>query len=310
MTVPTTTVASSSAKSRTVLPTSSNSPMDRLMPAVMLTRMPLAPARSISSSKGLLMAASAASRARCSPLALPVPIIACPISAMTVLMSAKSTLMRPGQVMSSAIPWVAFRSTSLAALKAFKRLISLPSTASSFSLGMVMRESTCSASSEIPSIATCIRLEPSNAKGLVTTATVRMPRSRAIWATIGAAPVPVPPPMPAVMKTMSAPSRASWMRSLSSNAASLPTLGSAPAPSPLVMSAPSWRMVLTLEFFRAWESVLAQMKSTPSMAESTIWLMALPPPPPTPITLMTASWPLVSMSSNIGFLLSYGVILF
>ena len=54
-----------------------------------------------------------------------------------------------------------------------------------------------------------MRWRPSNWKGLVTTPTVRMPRSRAALAMIGAAPVPVPPPMPAVMNTMCAPSRCS-----------------------------------------------------------------------------------------------------
>ena len=38
-------------------------------------------------------------------------------------------------------------------------------------------------------------------KGYVTTPTVRMPASLDMRATTGAAPVPVPPPMPAVMKT-------------------------------------------------------------------------------------------------------------
>ena len=39
-----------------------------------------------------------------------------------------------------------------------------------------------------------MRLPPSKLNGLVTTPTVRMPISRAISATTGAAPVPVPPP--------------------------------------------------------------------------------------------------------------------
>ena len=46
---------------------------------------------------------------------------------------------------------------------------------------------------------------PSKWKGLVTTPTVRMPISRAICAMTGAAPVPVPPPMPAVTKHICAP---------------------------------------------------------------------------------------------------------
>ena len=201
--------------------------------------------------------------------------------------------------MSSATPRVAFSRTSLAALKALSRLISLPSTASSFSLGMVMRESTRLARASIPSSAIFMRLPPSKGKGLVTTATVRMPSSLATSATTGVAPVPVPPPMPAVMKTMSAPSRASRIRSRSSSAAWRPTMGLAPAPSPLVMAAPNCRMVLTLECFSAWASVLAQINSTPSMEDSIMWLTALPPPPPTPMTLMTAFWVWVSISSNI-----------
>ena len=89
------------------------------------------------------------------------------------------------------------------------------------------------------------------------------------------------------------------MRSRSSMAAFFPTSGLAPAPSPLVIPEPSCRLVLTLEPLRAWASVLAQMKSTPSMVDSTMWLTALPPPPPTPMTLMTAAWLWVSINSNI-----------
>ena len=49
----------------------------------------------------------------------------------------------------------------------------------------------------------------------------------------GEAPVPVPPPMPAVMNTMSAPVSASssWSRLIS--AARSPIIGSPPAPRPL-----------------------------------------------------------------------------
>ena len=55
-------------------------------------------------------------------------------------------------------------------------------------------------------------------------------------ATIGAPPVPVPPPSPAVMKIMSAPLRASLSSSRLSWAAARPTSGFAPAPSPFVPS--------------------------------------------------------------------------
>ena len=104
----------------------------------------------------------------------------------------------------------------------------------------------------------------------MTTATVRMPISFASCATTGAAPVPVPPPKPAVMNSMSAPSMTSWMRSRSSIAACRPISGFAPAPRPFVMLQPICRPVLTFAPFSACASVFAQMKSTPSMPARTM----------------------------------------
>ena len=57
------------------------------------------------------------------------------------------------------------------------------------------------------------RREPSKPNGLVTMPTVSAPSSRAMRATTGAAPVPVPPPSPAVMNTMSEPLSSALMRS-------------------------------------------------------------------------------------------------
>ena len=74
--VPITTVALSEANALTVLPTVSNSSRRISIPAVMLTNTPRAPARSISSNSGLEIAISAASSARSSPEATPLPIIA------------------------------------------------------------------------------------------------------------------------------------------------------------------------------------------------------------------------------------------
>src|SRR5215472_11547070 len=125
-----------------------------------------------------------------------------------------------------------------------------------------------------------------------------MPSSRATCATTGAAPVPVPPPMSAVMNSMSHPSTSSTMRSRSSIAAWRPTSGSAPAPRPLVILVPICSAVLTLACLSAWLSVLMHMNSTPSMPQATMCATALPPPPPTPITLMTALWLYASISSN------------
>ena len=73
--------------------------------------------------------------------------------------------------------------------------------------------STCCCSSLMPASAERERRAPSKANGLVTTPTVKMPLSRASLAMTGAAPVPVPPPMPAAMKHICAPSSA---RSISS----------------------------------------------------------------------------------------------
>ena len=70
-----------------------------------------------------------------------------------------------------------------------------------------------------------MRLSPSKWNGLVTTPTVRMPSSRTARAMTGAAPVPVPPPMPAVMKTMWEPARCSRISSSDSSAAPRPDLG-------------------------------------------------------------------------------------
>ena len=74
--------------------------------------------------------------------------------------------------------------------------------------------------------------------GLVTTATVKAPNSLEHCATTGAAPVPVPPPIPAVTNTISAPVRAFIISSRDSSAAFPPTSGLAPAPNPRVTFSP------------------------------------------------------------------------
>ena len=91
----------------------------------------------------------------------------------------------------------------------------------------------------MPCSATNCFFLPSNKKGLVTTATVNIPISLAICAITGIAPVPVPPPIPAVKKTISAPCKTSLIRSLFSSAANLPISGLVPAPKPLVNSTPN-----------------------------------------------------------------------
>ena len=70
---------------------------------------------------------------------------------------------------------------------------------------MTIRVSTSSRRAVDAGLGRSTRRRPSNVNGRVTTPMVRAPSDRAIRATTGAPPVPVPPPSPAVTKTMSAP---------------------------------------------------------------------------------------------------------
>ena len=88
-------------------------------------------------------------------------------------------------------------------------------------------------------MAASIRAGPSNANGFVTIPIVKQPISLAFFAMMGAAPVPVPPPIPAVIKTMSAFFNTSSISSMDSSAAFLPTSFLAPAPRPRVKYLPS-----------------------------------------------------------------------
>ena len=104
----------------------------------------------------------------------------------------------------------------------------------------------------------------------------------------GAPPVPVPPPSPAVMNTMSAPFTISSISSWWPSAAARPTSGSLPAPRPRVRSRPMSSLRSASLISSAWASVLTAMNSTPFNPASIIRLTAFTPPPPTPMTLITA----------------------
>ncbi len=138
----------------------------------------------------------------------------------------------------------------------------------------------------MPSSAWRIRLVPSKVKGLVTTPMVRTPSSRAAWAMIGAAPVPVPPPIPAVMKHMCAPARWSMIASMFSSAAAAPISGLAPAPRPSVTFTPICTLCGAVEWRSACASVFPTTKSTPSRSLEIMLSTALPPAPPTPNTVI------------------------
>src|SRR5262249_29636600 len=131
-----------------------------------------------------------------------------------------------------------------------------------------------------------MRRWPSKWKGFVTTPTVRMPFSRAARATTGAAPVPVPPPMPAVTKHIWVLDRWSKISSMHSSAAARPTSGWEPAPRPSVTCAPSWISRSDFDIVSACASVFATTNSTPFRPAVIMLLTALPPPPPTPKTVM------------------------
>src|SRR5215472_9510027 len=172
---------------------------------------------------------------------------------------------------------------------------------------MMISVSTTFCSSPMPASAKRIRRWPSKWNGLVTTPTVRMPSSRATLAITGAAPVPVPPPMPAVTNTMWAPERWSRISSIASSAAARPTSGCEPAPSPSVTCTPIWMMRSAFDMVSACASVLATTKSQPTRPAVIMLLTALPPAPPTPNTvihglssLMSGIFRLIVMAASPG----------
>ena len=167
-------------------------------------------------------------------------------------------------------------------------LIPRSPSASSRSFGITISVSHWLRSSSMPVSACTWRRLPSNENGRVTTPMVSAPSLRAMLATTGAPPVPVPPPSPQVTKTMSAPLSTSSISSRWSSAAFLPTSGCAPAPRPRVSSRPTSSLTSASLISSAWASVLIAMNSTPLSPTSIMRFTAFTPPPPIPTTLMTA----------------------
>src|SRR5438477_7076552 len=256
------------------------------LPAVMLNRMPFAPSIDVSSS-GLDTACLAASSARLSPAPWPMPIRASPAFSMIALTSAKSRLMTPGCVTRSEMPCTPWRRTSSAIRNASSSVVFELATCASRSLGSTMSASTLLRRALMPSSAVSLRTRPSNANGRVTTPMVSAPASLAAWATMAAEPVPVPPPMPAVMNTMSESLTTSASSARLSSAASRPRVQSPPAPRPRVSLLPICTLTSAWHRSSACLSVLTAMNCTLSAFEI-IRLTALPPPPPQPTTLMRA----------------------
>ena len=159
-------------------------------------------------------------------------MIATPPFSNTVFTSLKSRFMIPRSVMISAILFAATLSVSSALANAPRTLRS-GYISRSRSLLITRSASTCFAISSTPSRAWSIFFGPSKRKGIVTIPTVRIPISLLSRAMTGAAPVPVPPPIPAVINVIFVPS--SSMRLISSMlsiAASRARSGRLPAPRP------------------------------------------------------------------------------
>mmetsp|Transcript_23943 Transcript_23943/g.57765 ORF Transcript_23943/g.57765 Transcript_23943/m.57765 type:complete len:282 (+) Transcript_23943:432-1277(+) len=241
------------------------------------------------SSNGLEIAATAASSAEVLPEPVPIPISAVPASCMTLLTSAKSTLIKPGRTMISDMPTTPCLSISSATRNDASKGVFSGMMSRSLLFDTMITVSTLSRSRSMASVACRMRRRPSNAKGLVTMPTVSAPLSLLTSATTGAAPLPVPPPMPLVMKQRSAPETMAEISSRDSSAARRPISGSPPAPRPRVTAEPMLRVdaPLDLERPRACASVLMAQNSTPPIRVSSIRSTALLPPPPTPNTLIT-----------------------
>mmetsp|Transcript_29391 Transcript_29391/g.113811 ORF Transcript_29391/g.113811 Transcript_29391/m.113811 type:complete len:211 (-) Transcript_29391:368-1000(-) len=191
------------------------------------------------SRRGLEMALVAACLALLSPVPNPIPSSAYPFSCITDLTSAKSTLTRPGRRIMSEIPLTPCRKTSSATENASDKGVFFGTVSNSLSFDTTISVSTASLRLSRPRFPCDILLRPSNINGFVTTPTVRQPSSFATEAITGAAPVPVPPPIPAVINTRSPPARDFAISDLDSSAACFPTAGSPPAPRPRHVSSPS-----------------------------------------------------------------------
>ena len=253
----------------------------------MFNKIPRAPSTEDSSS-GELIAALAATVARLSPVPRPIPISEVPAFFKIIFTSAKSVLMRPGVMINPVIPTTPSSRTWSAVANAANKLVLSLEIVSKRSFGITISVSTFSRSFEIPASACNARRRPSKLNGRVTMPTVSAPAAREISAMTGAAPVPVPPPSPAVMNTMSAPATSSSISARLDSAASRPTSGSLPAPRPRVNSRPISIFTSASLIMSACASVLIAMNSTPFIPESIMRCTALMPPPPTPITLITA----------------------
>ena len=205
-----------------------------------------------------------------------------------LLTSAKSRFIKLGRVIVSttpltisAISWSMILNASSRGRFGTKCRSLLLSSTSTASAVLLSRSS--------PSRARCILCRLSTVNGVVTTATTRAPALFASSATIGAIPVPVPPPRPAVTNTRSAPWTILPITSLPASAQRLPITGSPPAPSPLVMCLPTSSFCIALVRSRSCLSVFMATVIAPSTPMCVMRFMVLLPEPPQPQTRILGS---------------------
>ena len=159
------------------------------------------------------------------PLAMPVPMSARPMLLMTVFTSAKSTLTIPLCVMRSLMPLTAWIEDLVGlAERVDERQIVV---AEEQELLVRDGDERVDVLGELrqTELGAARALTAFEEEGLGDDAHGERALLAASCAMTGAAPVPVPPPMPAVTKTMSAPLTSSLMRCTSSSAALRPLLG-------------------------------------------------------------------------------------
>ena len=256
-------------------------------PPVIFTKAP--EASEISTSKrGFWIAFSTDSTARCSESDSPIPIKETPPFDITALTSAKSKFTKPEVVTSSVVPLTAFVKISSEILNAVCKGKS-GANSKSLSFGITIKVSTIDSILSNPFIALSILFFPSIVKGKVTTPIVNAPCFFAIFAISGAAPVPVPPPIPQVIKIMSLPAIFFFISDSDSFAASCPILGLLPEPKPWVNSLPIKIFWSAFAYNKSCASVFIAINSPPLIPISFILLKEFPPPPPTPTTFILAS---------------------
>ena len=203
--------------------------------------------------------------------------------------SAKSTFTTPVTRMTSEMQRIACRKILSASLKdciSVMRL--LPGRLIRLSLCTTKSASICSRIASTPCSATRSFRFPSKENGTVTTPMESMPNFFTSRAMTGAAPVPTPPPMPAVMNTRSTSFKTCSSRAISFSAAFSPISATPPVPRPFVKRSPICKTSIPASFSSesCFASVLTPNNSMPGILSSASLSRTLFPPPPTPTTLI------------------------